>query len=237
MSTKAKYNGKFNQANTPKQAQVKPAKVKVPFRRKVKRVARAIKHNRFYQIILYVLLCVLISFGTRIHQMNRDKIEYTELMEVQKTEIIAEYEAQMEAMRKSHREELNAVHASYQEESPEDLIKRDSEYLAKMLYGYRFNEPRDLRTATWCALNRVDNPAYPDSVKGVCEQPSQWMGYSSSNPVLTDLYEIAEKEVRTWYNNYRPVSEDYVYMHWSSKEIILRDTWENGKNTHYWQAG
>jgi hypothetical protein len=63
------------------------------------------------------------------------------------------------------------------------------------------------------------------------------MGYSDDNPILENLYEIAIKELETWHNNYRPVNRDYVYLSWSSKEIVLRDTYEKGPNTRYWQAG
>ena len=30
---------------------------------------------------------------------------------------------------------------------------------------------------------------------------------------------------------------EYVYMNWSAKQITLRDTWEKGNDTNYWQAG
>ena len=52
----------------------------------------------------------------------------------------------------------------------------------------------------------------PDSVKAVCQQVSQWIGYSDDNPVLTNLYNLAIEELTIWHNNYRPVSKDYVYM-------------------------
>ena len=230
---KKNYNGKFS--NTTEQ--IKNSRRKVPFKRKFKHFIRVIKKSIFFRFIMLFLFCFIIFFSGRIYQSFIDKNEYTKLMEAQKAEIVAEYEIELRNQSNSYEAKINDIRVEYETADPEELIKIDSEYLAKMLDGYRYNDARALRTAIWCALNRVDHPAYPDSVKTVCEQPSQWMGYSSSNPILTDLYEIAEKEVRTWYNNYRPVSEDYVYMRWSSKEIILRDTWEIDKNTHYWQAG
>ena len=63
------------------------------------------------------------------------------------------------------------------------------------------------------------------------------MGYSDDNPILNNLYEIAIKELETWHSGYRPVGREYVYMNWSAKQIILRDTWEKGNDTNYWQAG
>jgi len=70
----------------------------------------------------------------------------------------------------------------------------------------------------------------------VCEQPKQWMGYSDENPVLTELYDLALTELKTWYSGgHRPMSNDYIYLSWSSKEILLRDTFEENKNTNYWR--
>ena len=63
------------------------------------------------------------------------------------------------------------------------------------------------------------------------------MGYSTDNPILNELYQIALTELQTWHNNYRPVSSDYIYMFWSSQNIVLRDTYEKKDNTRYWQAG
>ena len=137
----------------------------------------------------------------------------------------------------AHKEEIQALRAEYENLTPEELLKQEGEFLARMLYAYRNNSERDLRTAIWCALNRTDSSGYPNSVKEVCQQPSQWMGYSDDNPILNDLYEIAIKELETWHSGYRPVGMEYVYMNWSAKQIILRDTWEKGSDTNYWQAG
>lgn len=192
------------------------------------------KHRK---TIGYISLCLAIAIGSRIQQANVDKQKYEYLMEQQKAELVEAYEAKIIEMRDDHMSEISALRADYEYVSPEELIKEEAEYIAKMLYGMRNNSERDLRTATWCALNRTDNPRFPNSVKEVCQQPSQWMGYSDDNPILENLYEIAIKELETWHNNYRPVSEDYVYMSWSSKEILLRDTYEKTANTRYWQAG
>jgi hypothetical protein len=62
------------------------------------------------------------------------------------------------------------------------------------------------------------------------------MGYSDENPVLEDIYDLALTELKTWHNGgHRPMSNDYIYLSWSSKEIILRDTFEENKNTNYWR--
>jgi hypothetical protein len=235
------YEGRFVRTSAPAQlTEVKKPK-KIPFRRRITRFRRAVKKNRYCQIALSILICLLCFGCGRIHQFMVDKNDYNIRLEAEIAEVSAEvsgvYEATILQMSEAHREEIQALRAEYENLTPEELIKLEGEYLAKMLYPYRDNSERDLRTATWCALNRTDNPSYPDSIKEVCQQPSQWMGYSDDNPILNDLYEIAIKELETWHSGYRPVGIEYVYMNWSAKQITLRDTYEKTANTRYWQAG
>ena len=112
-----------------------------------------------------------------------------------------------------------------------------SEYIAKVIYGTARNHvDSDKKAVVWCILNRVEHHSHPDTIAEVCEQPKQWMGYSSDNPVLTENYDLALAELKTWYNDgHRPMSNDYIYLSWSSKEILLRDTFEESKNTRYWR--
>ena len=190
-------------------------------------------HSKQFPALICIVAC-LASFGLgRMKQAGVDKLYYEEAI----ADITAGYEATILQMGDAHDEAIQALRAEYENLTPEELIKQEGEYLARMLYAYRNNSERDLRTAVWCALNRVDSAGFPDTVKEVCQQPSQWMGYSDDNPILESLYEIAIKELETWHNNYRPVNKDYVYLSWSSKEIVLRDTYAKGPNTRYWQAG
>lgn len=208
-------------------------KKKVPFRRKWHRFWRAVRKNQKYQTVLWLVLLILVSLVSRGCQYVNDK----EAFEAEKAEIIAEHDAVIERMEQERVEEIAAVRAEYEELSPEEVIDQEATYLAKMLYGNaRNNSERDQRTAVWCALNRVDSVGYPNTVQGVCEQTSQWMGYSDDNPVLNNLYELAKGELIKWHNGERPCLSDYVYMSWSSKEIVLRDTYEKTADTRYWQS-
>jgi hypothetical protein len=200
-----------------------------------KKVFPFVKKHR--KTIAYISLCLAIAIGSRIQQANVDKQKYEYLMEQQKAELVEEYEARIIEMRDDYMSEISALRAEYEYISPEEQIKEEGEYIAKVLHGMRYNSERDLRTAVWCILNRVDTVGYPGSVQGVCQQEHQWIGYSDDNPILTNLYEIAVKELDTWHSGYRPVNSDYVYLSWSSKEIVLRDTYEKTANTRYWQAG
>ena len=231
------YEGRFVRTPAPAQlTEVKKPK-KIPLRRRITRFRRAVKKNRYYQIALSILICLLCFGCGRIHQFVVDKNNYNIRLEAEIAEVSGGYEATILQMGDAHEEEIQALRAEYENLTPEELLKQEGEFLARMLYAYRNNSERDQRTAIWCALNRVDSPGFPNSVKEVCQQESQWMGYSDDNPILNDLYNLAIEELTTWHNNYRPVNKDYVYMSWSSKEIKLRDTYEKSNSTRYWQAG
>lgn len=220
-------------ANATTKGKYAAPKKKVPFRRKWNRFWRAVKKNQRYQTALWLVLLIVVSLVSRGYQYVNDK----EAFEMEKAGIIAEHDAVIERMEQERVEEIAAVRAEYEELSPEEIIDQEAKYLAKMLYGNaRNNSERDQRTNVWCALNRVDSPGYPNSVQGVCEQESQWMGYSDNNPVLNNLYELAKAELIKWHNGERPCLSDYVYMSWSSKEIVLRDTYEKTPSTRYWQS-
>ena len=232
------YEGRFVKTSAPTQlTEVKKPK-KISFRRRIARFRRAVKKNRYFQIVIGILICLLCFGCGRIHQFMLDKNNYDIRLEAEIAKVSDGYEATILQINDAHKEEIQALRAEYENLTPEELLQQEAEYLAKMLYGTaRNNSERDQRTAVWCALNRVDSVGYPSTVKEVCQQPSQWVGYSDDNPILTNLYDIAMKELETWHNGYRPVGIEYIYMNWSTKQITLRDTWENGKDTSYWQAG
>ena len=115
-------------------------------------------------------------------------------------------------------------------------MREDAKEIARVLYGVRSNNTADLRTLVWCVLNRVDNKSYPNTIAEVVAQEHQWMGYSDSNPVLDDLFNIAYGELEIWYGGIRPCSPDYVFMNWTPSEITLRDTFEFSSKTHSWRV-
>ena len=227
-----KHGGKYS-----RKVEKKPRK-KFNLRRTWRRFRRAVHQNRFYQIGIALLICLIFfGFGC-LHQSIIDKNNYEVMLQEEIDEVCAGYEATILQIGDAHREEIMMLRNEYENLTSEELLQQEAEYLAKMLYGTaRNNSERDQRTAVWCALNRVDSVGYPSTVKEVCQQPSQWVGYSDDNPILTNLYDIAMKELETWHSGYRPVGIEYIYMNWSTKQITLRDTWEKGNDTNYWQAG
>lgn len=138
-------------------------------------------------------------------------VEAQQESEVQQAMLIAQEEAQ-------HREEAEAV--------------------AKVLYGTALHNSREGQEAVvWCIINRCESSLFPDSIVEVCRQPVQWMGYADDNPVIRDLYDLADEVLTGWRSGgYRIISPDYLYMSWSSDEIVLRTTFEETSRTHYWRA-
>lgn len=117
-----------------------------------------------------------------------------------------------------------------------DQERAEAEMLARLLYGVKNNSTDDLYTMAWCVINRVGNPQFPSTVEAVINQPLQWMGYSADNPVLENLYRIADDVLTTWRSGgHRPVSDNYVYMSWSESDIVLRDNFTEKGSTHYWR--
>lgn len=184
-------------------------------------------------VIIYILILALAVMITAISQRVKyekqiDEINtaHEEEIATLRTELQNDYESQMTKLKQY-----------YEYGGDVSQIEREAEYIAKVIYGTARNHTdSDKRAVVWCILNRVEHYAHPDTVAEVCEQPKQWMGYSSDNPVLTENYDLALAELKTWYNDgHRPMNNDYIYLSWSSKEILLRDTFEENKNTHYWR--
>lgn len=161
--------------------------------------------------------------------------------EKQIAEINANHEAEIVALRaelqSDYESKITELEQYYEYGGDVTQIEREAEYIAKVIYGNARNHAdSDKKAVIWCILNRVEHYSHPDTIAEVCEQPKQWMGYSSDNPVLTENYDLALAELKTWYNDgHRPMSSDYIYLSWSSKEILLRDTFEENKSTHYWR--
>lgn len=183
-------------------------------------------------VLVYILSIVIAVMITAIHQ----RVKYEDKLE--KIDIV--HEEEMDVLRvnlqRDYETKLTELKQYYEYGGDVSQIEREAEQIAKVIYGTaRTHEDSDKKAVVWCILNRVEHHSHPNTIAGVCEQPKQWMGYSSDNPVLDDIYDLALTELKTWYSGHRPMSNEYIYLSWSSKEILLRDTFEEGKNTRYWR--
>lgn len=195
------------------------------------------KNNITYILpeIIYILIIILavaitavcqnVKFNRQIAELNDSHAEELRML---RTELESTYEAKLIDLKQY-----------YEYGGDVSQIEREAEFIAKVFYGYGTvgnHSHSDLRGIAWCIFNRVEHYAHPDTVQGVCEQPKQWMSYSPDNPVLTEHYELALEELKIWYSGgHRPVSNKYIYLTWSSNEILLRDTFEENKKTNYWR--
>lgn len=87
--------------------------------------------------------------------------------------------------------------------------------LARMLYGEaRGCDETQQAACVWCVLNRVDDARYPDTILGVLEQPGQFCGYNGDNPVLPDLFLLAEDVLLRWSTggDGRVLPAEYLYF-------------------------
>lgn len=184
-------------------------------------------------IVAYVLVFVISITATAVSQRTK-------------------YEAQIEDMQAIHEEEMRELRLELREECQTRIaeieqyyeyggnvsqIELEAEYIAKVIYGTaRNHSDSDKKAVVWCILNRVEHYAHPNTISEVCEQPKQWMGYSNDNPVLDENYELALTELKIWNSGgHRPIDNDYIYLSWSSKEILLRNTFEENRDTKYWR--
>ena len=183
--------------------------------------------------VAYALVIVIVMLGTFAFQ----KVKYEKQIE----ELTATHEEELitlrEELEESYAAQVDEIEKYYEYGGDVSQIEREAEFIAKVIYGTARNHAdSDKRAVVWCILNRVEHYAHPNTVEGVCEQPKQWMSYSSDNPVLADIYELALNELKIWYSGgHRPMNNEYIYLTWSSKEILLRDTFEENRNTNYWR--
>lgn len=89
----------------------------------------------------------------------------------------------------------------------------------------------------WNILVRVDSPYYDNTVDEVIAQAGQWMFYDEKNPIREDDRALALTQLEFWHEGRYPaeLSTAYLYGRWSADDYVLRDTWEEGSNTHYWR--
>lgn len=97
----------------------------------------------------------------------------------------------------------------------------DIELCAKLVWGEARGVPSDAEKAAviWCALNRLDDGGYGDTLYEVVTAPYQFTGYSKYHPVTDELYDLA-KDVLTRYEleklgeeeSGRTLPENYLFF-------------------------
>ena len=187
---------------------------------------RMLDNARQIQAVALLLLRIMTVcvVGARVKLANENAAAEVMRLDLERQEAIR---ASMIASEQAKAQEAQAAH------------KADCEAVARVLYGTALHHSADAQKAVcWCILNRVESSLYPNTITEVCEQPSQWMGYSPENPIIASLYDVADEVISGWeQGGYRAVSPDYLFLTWSRDEIVLKTTFTDGANTHYWRCG
>ena len=199
----------------------------------IKRTTKKLNIVKIQLIIIYVLVILIAVMFATISQ----RVKYENRIEELNATHTQELTALREELQEKYETQITELKQYYEYGGDVAQIEREAEYIAKVIYGTARNHvDSDKKAVVWCILNRVEHYAHPDTVAGVCEQPKQWMGYSDDNPVLTENYDLALEELKIWYSgDHRPIDNRYIYLSWSSREILLRDTFEETKSTNYWR--
>lgn len=193
---------------------------------------RMLDNARQIQAVSLILLCVMLVcvMGARV------KLAHDMQIEAQQTAAAEEMRLDLEKQEAIRASMVAAEQAKAQEAAA--AHRADCEAVARVLYGTALHHSEEAQKAVvWCIINRVESSLYPDNIEEVCAQPSQWMGYSPENPIIASLYDVADEVLSGWeQGGYRAISPDYLFLTWSRDEIILKTTFTDGKNTHYWRV-
>lgn len=220
-------------ATNSKKGKYQANKANPPVRRKKKKKFQIHLSAQMKKVLACILVILILITIPAVSQHIHDKNKY----EAEIEEIVAQYEGRIEQINQEHQNEILGIHQEYEYGGNVSEIEKEAEYISKVVYGTAKNHSaNDQKAVVWCILNRVESAGYPDTVQGVCEQPKQWMGYSEDNPVMESIYDMVLEILKTWHNNgHRPMGKEFVFLSWSSKEILLRDTFEENKSTRYWR--
>lgn len=104
--------------------------------------------------------------------------------------------------------------------------------VAKMLWGEARGCTRDNQIkCAWVVCNRVDDERFPDTIRGVLEQPSQFHGYDPTFPVTDELYSVAFDVLTRWsYEKQgipvrRELPSSFLWFTGNGRENIFREVY------------
>lgn len=146
-------------------------------------------------------------------------------------------------------EMTNKAYAAWEEElaiqdetaksSQEYVMDMEAQALARAFYGirlfvekYNYSE-KDLETYARCIFNRSEN----GELIRVVAADGQFTGYSGSNPVLTEYYDLALRLVREWHEEtVKPCDTAYIFAELTPDGIFLKKDLHADGYARRWQA-
>ncbi len=146
-------------------------------------------------------------------------------------------------------DQVKEPEAAAPETEPCPITEEDAVALAKVIYqeseivfwnGTRYGVSYLARKAAvgWCALNRLDANAYPDTLTGVLTYPNAF-AYDENAPVTKENLWLAEDVISRWWREKqgetdvgRTLPPDYYFFHGDGRENHFRR--EYISNGEYW---
>lgn len=110
----------------------------------------------------------------------------------------------------------------------------EAEYIARTLYGEaRGCSATEQAAVVWCILNRADN--WDMDIIDVITAPGQFAGYRASNPVWSELYDLAQDVLARWRRESsgdadvgRVLPREYMWFSGDGVTNIFRDAYRGG---------
>lgn len=110
----------------------------------------------------------------------------------------------------------------------------EAEYIARTLYGEaRGCSTTEQAAVAWCILNRADN--WDMDIIDVITAPGQFAGYRASNPVWSELYDLAQDVLARWRRESsgdadvgRVLPREYMWFSGNGVTNIFRDAYRGG---------
>lgn len=129
--------------------------------------------------------------------------------------------------------------------SPAEQRHYDITLLAKLMWGEArgINSEMEKAAVAWCALNRVASDHFAaKTVEEAVTEDAQFSGYHADNPVLGNLYSLAEDVYNRWSreqrghkNVGRVLPEDYCYFWGDGKRNYFVNT-ATSKSAWTWRS-
>ena len=150
-------------------------------------------------------------------------------------ELTAQYDAEYEAKIEAFQQEWMRDHFITGEDSLNLAMDQEADEIARAIG--QMKTKRMKLSMTWNILVRVDNPAYPNNVRDVVNQPQQWMFYNKDNPIREDDKQLVLEQLKLWHDKRYPagLTSAFIYGEWSDNDYVLRDSWEKNSHTNYWR--
>ena len=114
--------------------------------------------------------------------------------------------------------------------------------LAKTIWAEARGVPSEARQAAggWCALNRLDDGSFGNTLAEVLTAPHQF-AYREDSPETPEMMELAEDVLTRWYAERqgrdsvgRTLPADYLYFEGDGEENHFRKTWEDTGEEWLW---